>query len=61
MRKSGGNPNDGENTPPHPPVSWDHVRKDAHVKGNTEPQHESKHDSALSHLDRSEGSESGGR
>lgn len=61
MRKGHGNPNDGENTPPHPPVSWDHVREEARKHGNTEMEHTAKHDSALAHLDKSEGSESGGR
>lgn len=61
MRKGHGNPNDGENTPPHPPFNPGAVRSDAHHMGNTDPKHESAHDSALSRLDHGEGHEKGGR
>ena len=61
MRKGHGNPNDGENTPPHPPFNGGAVRNTAHEEQNTNMGHAAKHDAALAHLDKSEGSESGGR
>ena len=61
MRKSGSNPNSGENSVPYPHFNTGHMRKEAERQAHTDESHHAKHESDLSKLDRGEGSENGGR